>query len=81
MIDVSAYLNRINYRGATKPTIETLRGLHRAHLLAVPFENLDIHRGRRIVLDEAALFEKIVVNKRGGIPAEIDHFTLLIQLE
>lgn len=112
MIDVSAYLDRINYRGATEPTIETLRGLHRAHLLAVPFENLDIQRGRRIVLDEAALFEKIVVNRRGGfcyelnslftsllrqlgfdvtvfsanvlhggIPSEIDHFTLLIQLE
>jgi N-hydroxyarylamine O-acetyltransferase len=112
MIDVPAYLNRINYRGSTEPTIETLRALHRAHLLAVPFENLDIHRGRRIVLDEAALLEKIVVNRRGGfcyelnglftsllrqlgfdvtifsasvlhggIPAEIDHFTLLIQLD
>ncbi|MBI3164026.1 MAG: arylamine N-acetyltransferase [Chloroflexi bacterium] len=112
MIDISTYLHRINYRGSIKPTIETLRALHRAHLLTVPFENLDIHRNQPIVLDEAALFEKIVVNRRGGfcyelngllasllrdmgfdvtmfssnvihggISAEIDHLTLLIQLD
>ena len=112
MMDVVAYLNRIKYRGSTEPTLETLRGIHRAHLLTVPFENLDIHRNKPIVLNEAALFEKIIVNKRGGycyelngllasllremgfdvtmfssnvihggIPAEIDHLTLLIQLD
>ena len=51
MIDVSAYFDRINYRGPTASTAETLRVLHRAHMLKVPFENLDIHLGRRIVLD------------------------------
>lgn len=112
MIDISAYLHRINYHGSTAPTVDTLRGIHRAHLLTVPFENLDIQRDKPIVLDEAALFEKIVINKRGGycyelngllasllralgfdvtmfssnvihggIPAEIDHLTLLIQLD
>ena len=102
----------MNYHGSTAPTVDTLRGIHRAHLLTVPFENLDIHRNKPIVLDEAALFEKIVVHGRGGycyelngllvsllremgfdvtmfssnvihggIPAEIDHLTLLIQLD
>lgn len=65
MIDVSAYLNRINYQGSTQPTAETLRAIHRAYLLAVPFENLDIHLNRRIILDEAALFDRIVLNRRG----------------
>lgn len=65
-MDVFAYLNRINYHGSTEPTLETLRGIHRAHLLTVPFENLDIHLNRHIVLDEAALFDKIVSNRRGG---------------
>jgi N-hydroxyarylamine O-acetyltransferase len=32
----------------------------------VPFENLDIHLGRRIELDEEAIFEKIVMRRRGG---------------
>ncbi len=72
MLEVSSNLDRINYHGSTQPTLETLRGIHRAHLLAVPFENLDIHRNRRIVLDEAALFGKIVVNKRGGYCYELN---------
>src|SRR5689334_7918176 len=33
---------------------------------SVPFENLSIHAGEPIVLDDEALFEKIVVRRRGG---------------
>lgn len=79
-MDVSAYLNRINHRSSTKPTAETLRALHRAHLLTVPFENLDIHLNRPIVLNEAALYEKIVFNKRGGLTALLSFsvFTALV---
>jgi N-hydroxyarylamine O-acetyltransferase len=43
-----------------------LRDLQVAHLLAVPFENLSIHAGEPIVLEDEALFEKIVVRRRGG---------------
>lgn len=57
--------------GATTPTIDTLRRLHRAHLFAVPFENLNIHLGREIVLDEARLFNKIVRQRRGGFCYEL----------
>ena len=71
-MDTETYLKRIDYHGSTQPTTETLRALHRAHLLAVPFENLDIHLGRRIVLDEAALYKKIIVNKRGGFCYELN---------
>jgi hypothetical protein len=39
-MDTVAYLKRINYVGSLAPTAETLRQLHLAHLLAVPFENL-----------------------------------------
>jgi N-hydroxyarylamine O-acetyltransferase len=66
LIDLTAYFDRIDYRGPTAPTLATLRGLHHAHMLAVPFENLDIHLGRRITLDERALFDKIVRQRRGG---------------
>jgi N-hydroxyarylamine O-acetyltransferase len=45
---------------------ETLRALQIAHLRNVPFENLSIHSGEPIVLDEDALFTKIVEQKRGG---------------
>ena len=42
---IDAYLERIGYDGPRDPTAETLRALHRAHVYAVPFENLDIHLG------------------------------------
>jgi N-hydroxyarylamine O-acetyltransferase len=65
-VNVDAYLERIGYEGSREPTFETLSALQRAHMLSVPFENLDIHLGRRLVLDREANFEKIVVRGRGG---------------
>lgn len=66
------YLQRIGYHGPLVPTAETLLALHHAHLLAVPFENLDIHLGRPIVPDEAAFFHKIVAAGRGGFCYELN---------
>jgi len=71
-MDIFAYLKRIDYLGSLAPTIETLHSLHYAHLMAVPFENLDILLGRGIVLDEASLFDKIVYHKRGGFCYELN---------
>src|SRR5919112_6867574 len=65
-MNIEAYLKRINYNGPLTPAPETLRDLQVAHLLAVPFENLSIHSGEPIVLDEDALFTKIVEKERGG---------------
>jgi N-hydroxyarylamine O-acetyltransferase len=65
-LDLKAYLERINYRGPTNATAETLRALQVAHLLAVPFENLSIHERQPIVLEDEALFAKIVERRRGG---------------
>ena len=50
-MDVTAYLHRIAYRGAITPNADTLRALHLAHLQTIPFENLDIHLRRPILLD------------------------------
>jgi N-hydroxyarylamine O-acetyltransferase len=71
-MNVSDYLNRINYRGPRDVSVETLRELHIHHLLAVPFENLDNHTGRQIVLDEEKLISKIVEERRGGICYELN---------
>ena len=65
-MNIEAYLKRINYSGSLAPTPETLRALQVAHLRAVPFENLSIHAGEPIVLEEDALFTKIVKGRRGG---------------
>ena len=71
-MDTTAYLKRINYSGPLEPTAETLRALQVAHMLAVPFENLSIHSSEPIVLNDAALFEKIVVRRRGGFCYELN---------
>jgi N-hydroxyarylamine O-acetyltransferase len=65
-LKIEAYLERINYHGSLSPTAETLRALQVAHLLAVPFENLSIHAGEPVVLEDEALFTKIVERRRGG---------------
>jgi N-hydroxyarylamine O-acetyltransferase len=65
-MNLDAYLARIGYRGPLAVDATTLDGLHRAHLLAVPFENLDIHWGRPITLDDARHYAKIVGERRGG---------------
>ncbi len=72
MIDVQAYLSRINYSGPTVRTADALRAIHRAHLLAVPFENLDIPLARKILLDEDAILHKIVDQRRGGFCYELN---------
>jgi N-hydroxyarylamine O-acetyltransferase len=71
-MDIKAYLQRINYRGPLAPTAQTLQQLQLAHLLTVPFENLSIHSGEPIILDDDALFEKIVMRRRGGFCYELN---------
>jgi len=71
-MDIRAYLQRLSYTGAIAPSAETLRLLQLAHLRAVPFENLSIHSGEPVVLDDRALFEKIVSRRRGGFCYELN---------
>jgi N-hydroxyarylamine O-acetyltransferase len=80
MLDVDAYLRRIHYHGNVTPSKETLRGLHRAHMLTVPFENLYIHARRPLTLDEMGLFHKIVGRRRGGFCYELNGlFAILLR--
>ena len=69
---ISDYLQRVGYAGSRQPTAETLRKLHRAHMLSVPFENLDISLGRKIICEEEAFLRKIVERRRGGFCYELN---------
>src|SRR5438046_10751117 len=113
-MDTKAYLERIGYRGRIRPGPDVLRELHRKHLLSIPFENLDIHLDRPIILTEKAFYDKIirehpggfcyvlnglfatlldelgfkvsmlaarVAREVGGVGADFDHMTLLVQRE
>ncbi len=65
-MNAEAYLERIGYEGSLEPTLETLQNLHRAHLFAIPYENLDIHLGQPLTLELPQIFDKLVTQKRGG---------------
>src|SRR5262249_61803053 len=77
--ELRAYLDRI---GVERPEVldaGALAGLHRAHQLTVPFENLSIHLAEPISLDEGDLFAKIVTRRRGGFCYELNGaFALLL---
>lgn len=66
-MNLEEYFKRISFRGSLdKLDLETLKSVHRHHILSVPFENLGIHCGERIVMDLEVIFNKIVRNNRGG---------------
>jgi N-hydroxyarylamine O-acetyltransferase len=71
-MNLGAYLDRIRFVQPLRTDATTLRALHRAHMLTVPFENLDIHAGRRIDLSLPKLFDKIVRRRRGGFCYELN---------
>jgi N-hydroxyarylamine O-acetyltransferase len=70
--EVSTYLARIGLDEPPPSTLEGLARLQEAHILSVPFENLDIALGRGIDLSPDALFDKIVRRRRGGYCYELN---------
>lgn len=64
--DLSAYFARIGLKEAPAPDVEGLLAVQRAHRLAIPFENLDVLLGRGISVDPDAIFDKLVLRRRGG---------------
>jgi len=71
-MNVSAYLERINFTRHLKPDVETLHGLHLAHMHNVPFESLDIGLKRPIKIDEESIWDKIIIHRRGGFCYELN---------
>ncbi|WP_374527773.1 arylamine N-acetyltransferase [Novosphingobium sp.] len=63
---LDAYFARIGYAGRTAADLETLTALHRAHVLAIPFENLDVQLGTPPGLEQESIFAKLVEARRGG---------------
>jgi N-hydroxyarylamine O-acetyltransferase len=73
-LDLAAYLDRIGHPGPVAATGAVLRSLHRAHVAAIPFENVDVVLGRSPVVDLDGVQAKLVRGRRGGYCYE--HATL-----
>ena len=59
-------LERINCEAVAEVSLDALAALQLAFVQNVPFENLDIHLGRRIELSGEKIYRKIVDERRGG---------------
>lgn len=65
-MDQIAYLDRIGLSAPLQPDLVTLERLQRAHLTAVPFENLDVYERREVRTDVEWSVTKVVERRRGG---------------
>jgi N-hydroxyarylamine O-acetyltransferase len=65
-VNLQQYLDRIKYTTPLEPNVQTLIALHRAHLRTIPYENLEIHFGRKLELQLERIFERLVLERRGG---------------
>jgi N-hydroxyarylamine O-acetyltransferase len=63
---LSDYFDRVGFVGDARPDLATLAALHRAHLGAIAFEDLDVQLGRPIDIGPEAVFDKLVRRQRGG---------------
>ncbi|MEK2494208.1 arylamine N-acetyltransferase [Kitasatospora purpeofusca] len=65
-VDLDKYFARIGWDGGRAPTLDTLRSLQHAHVLGIPFENIDVVVGTVPSLDLSDLEAKLVAGSRGG---------------
>lgn len=64
--ELAAYFSRIGFAGEVRRDFATLDTVVRAHVAAIPFENLDVQGGQKVTTDPQAAFAKLVERRRGG---------------
>jgi N-hydroxyarylamine O-acetyltransferase len=71
-MDINGYLKRINHNGLVYGDLSSLRALQFKHVFTIPFETLDIHEQIPILLQINSLYQKIVLDRRGGYCYELN---------
>lgn len=69
--EIAKYLQRIKLNRA-KADLAGLIELQELHTENIPFENLDIIVGRKILLNHQHLFDKVILKERGGYCFELN---------
>jgi N-hydroxyarylamine O-acetyltransferase len=65
-MSLDAYFDRIGISRPVAPTLETLRRVHVAHLLAFPFHNLTIQRRGEVTVDVDSIVTRFLAEGGGG---------------
>jgi len=71
-MDMHGYLKRINYNGVVFTDLPTLISLQHHHVFNIPFETLDIHNHIPIILRIDSLYQKVILDRRGGYCYELN---------
>jgi len=71
-MDIRAYLKRIDYDGVIYTDLSTLHSLQQHHVFGIPFETLDIHNHIPIILQLESLYQKVILDRRGGYCYELN---------
>lgn len=71
-MDIQTYLKRLNLNQALKVDLDTLITLHRAHAFTIPFENFNVRLEKPISIEPKDIFEKLILNNRGGYCYELN---------
>ena len=71
-MDINGYLRRISSTGILQSDLDTLRELQYRHVLAIPFETLDIQNQIPIILQVNLLYQKVIRDHRGGYCYELN---------
>ena len=82
-MNIQNYLERLKIEKVSQPDLDNLKKLHRNHLYNIPFENMDIHYNKKVILDFDLLEKKILTNNRGGFCYELNglFYKLLTELD
>lgn len=75
--NINEYLKRIKFDEKVSNTFEDLKAIHHAQHRTIPFENFDICLGKGINLDSSTIFQKLIMNKRGGYCFELNGLLLM----
>ncbi|MGE8553112.1 MAG: arylamine N-acetyltransferase family protein [Chryseobacterium jejuense] len=65
-LKLEKYLKRIHYSGDLGANMEVLKRIHQLHPKHIPFENIDSYTGIVPSLDLEHVFQKLVMESRGG---------------
>ena len=71
-MDMHGYLKRIDYHGVVYTDLPTLQTLQQHHVFSIPFETLDIHNHIPIILRMDSLYQKVILDRRGGYCYELN---------
>ena len=71
-MDIELYLKRFHALSFKEVSLQNLSELQNLHLQHIPFENLDVIRNIPIYLNLKTIYEKIVLQHRGGYCYEVN---------